>query len=465
MQTFYPRLVLSILCFAWALIPGVQAKESIANRPNIVLIFVDDMGYGDPGCYGGEVISTPNIDALAEAGLRFTQGYTISPVCGPSRVGLLTGMQPSRIGVYWNPDMGAVRPPEGHSLLPEALRDAGYTTGIVGKWNLNNPRWDPLPAEQFFDKTYDVMVWEGDYWPDKSGVYRGVADGNFGSSKTNGTWGPEKDGDEYLTNRLTRHACEFIADQGDRPFFLYLAYNAPHSPLQGWKTHLPKLQGIEGEAQKLYASMVMAVDEGVGKVVAQLDQMKIGENTLIVFASDNGPAVTNFKGLPDSWPRDEMLGSTGGLRGKKGTFFEGGIRVPFIFHWPARFAEPAVLDSAVTTLDLFPTFCAAAGTAVGRETHLDGLNLLPFLSPNTADLPERELIWFSGPSGAVRQGDWKLVFEKKSVVGLYHLAEDPKESQDLSEKNPEIATQLFARAKEWRRQVPPPVTPRKNLKK
>ncbi len=465
MHSFHIRLARWILCFATATISVAQARESIESSPNIVLIFVDDMGYGDPGCYGGEVISTPNIDALAEAGLRFTEGYTISPVCGPSRVGLLTGMQPSRIGVYWNPDMGAVRLPEGHSLFPEVLRAAGYTTGLVGKWNLNNPKWDPMPADRVFDKTYDVMVWEGDYWPDRQGIYRGVADGNFGSSKINGTWGPEKDGDEYLTNRLTRHACEFIAEQSEQPFFLYLAYNAPHSPLQGWKEHLPKLQGIQGEAQKLYASMVMAVDEGVGKVIEELERMKLRENTLIVFASDNGPAVTNFKGLPDAWPRDEMLGSTGGLKGKKGTFFEGGIRVPLIFHWPARFTEPAVFDTAVTTLDLFPTFCAVAGAKVSQETHLDGLNLMPFLYPNSADFPERELFWFSGPSGAVRQGDWKLVFEKKSVVGLYNLAEDPAEAYDLAEKNPEIADRLFARVRDWRRQVPPPVTPRKNLNK
>ena len=176
----------SISCCSAALILAL-ASVSLAVpvesvRPNIILIFVDDMGYGDPGCYGGALVKTPNIDALADGGIRFTQGYSISPVCGPSRVGLLTGMQPSRIGVYWNPDMGAVRLPQGHALLPEALKAAGYRTGIVGKWNLSNPSWDPMPVLRYFDQAYDTMVWEGDYWPDASGNYHGGEDGKYGSS-------------------------------------------------------------------------------------------------------------------------------------------------------------------------------------------------------------------------------------------------------------------------------------------
>lgn len=374
-------------------------------------------------------------------------------------------MQPSRIGVYWNPDMGAVRLPDGHKLLPEALKAAGYRTGLVGKWNLNNPRWDPMPSNRYFDEAYDEMVWEGDYWPDSQGRYHGVEDGNFGSSKTSGIWGPLRDGDEYLTDRLTRHACDFIATQENGPFFLYLAYNAPHSPLQGRKDHLTKLPGVKGEAQKLYASMVMAVDEGVGKVVEELQLMSLDEDTLVIFLSDNGPTITNFKGMPDHWPRDEMLGSTGGLNGKKGTFFEGGIRVPFIFHWPSRFQQPLVYDSAVTTLDLFPTLCAIAGVKVGLETKLDGANLMPFLIPKPSPLPERSLLWFSGTSGAVRRGDWKLVYEKKSVAQLYNLAHDPGETQDLALSEPDTTEQLIALFSDWRQKVPPPVTPRKNLKR
>jgi arylsulfatase A-like enzyme len=159
---------LTLLCLS-----ADSYANTSATKPNIVLIFVDDMGYGDPGCYGGSLVPTPKIDSLTEPGIRFTQGYSISPVCGPSRVGLLSGMQPSRIGVYWNPDMGAVKMPKGHQVLPQALKTAGYSTGLVGKWNLNNPGWDPMPAGDYFDQTYDVMVWEGDYWPNENGAYKG----------------------------------------------------------------------------------------------------------------------------------------------------------------------------------------------------------------------------------------------------------------------------------------------------
>jgi arylsulfatase A-like enzyme len=375
-------------------------------------------------------------------------------------------MQPSRIGVYWNPDMGAVRLPQGHALLPEALKAAGYRTGIVGKWNLSNPSWDPMPVLRYFDQAYDTMVWEGDYWPDASGNYHGVEDGKYGSSKTNAIWGPIHDGDEYLTDRLTRHACTFIAqDAEEEPFFLYLAYNAPHSPLQGRADHLPLLSAIESEAQRLYASMVLAVDEGVGQVVRELERQKIMENTLVLFISDNGPAVTSFKGLPEHWPRDEMLGSTGGLNGKKGTYFEGGIRVPFILHWPAQVEDAFVYDSPVTTLDLFPTLCAIAGTKPSAKTRLDGVNLVPFLLPNQSTLPDRTLLWFSGPSGAVRRGDWKLLFDQDSAPQLYNLEQDPKETMDLAEDESVVVKELSAVVREWRQQVPPPVTPRENLKK
>lgn len=429
------------------------------TKPNIILIFVDDMGYGDPGCYGGSLVPTPHIDALAATGLRFTQGYSISPVCGPSRVGLLSGLQPSRLGVYWNPDMGAVRMPESHPILPEALRTAGYITGLVGKWNLNNPSWDPMPAHNYFDHSYAVMVWEGDYWPDEQGRYKGVDDRNYGSSKQSGLWGPNRAGDEYLTDRLSRHACEFIAEQKDNPFFLMLAYNAPHSPLHGKRAHRNQLEHIQSEALKLYASMVLSVDEGVGRVLETLESGGIRENTLVLFISDNGPALTHFKGMPPSWPRGELLGSTAGLRGNKGTFYEGGIRVPFILNWPAVMTEPRVNHSPITTLDLYPTLCAIAGTKPRSHTQLDGLDLSPLILKQ-AHLTDRRLLWFSGDSGAVRDGNWKFYFSPKDGASLFNLDQDPGETNDRSAEAPEIATQLATYIEAWREQIPPPVTPR-----
>ncbi len=449
-----------VLTFWIALQPLELPAQTSTEKPNIILIFVDDMGYADPGCYGGELVPTPHIDSLAENGLRFTQGYSISPVCGPSRVGLLSGLQPSRIGVYWNPDMGAVRMPKDHKILPEALKKLGYTTGLVGKWNLNNPSWDPMPAEKYFDYTYDVMVWEGDYWPDDNGNYKGVNDRNYGSSKKSGVWGPVKEGDEYLTDRLGRHACEFITQEKDNPFFLMLAYNAPHSPLQGKSEDLKKLKHIESEALKHYASMVMAIDEGIGRVIETLDVAGIRENTMLVFVSDNGPALTTFKGMPEDWPRGEMLGSTGGLRGQKGTYWDGGIRVPFIISWPGSDDRGAVTDTPVTTLDLYPTFCAFGGLDSSQESELDGVNLLPVIEGKHTRLAPRDILWFSGDSGALRRGDWKLVFNPKDGEQLFDLSVDPNETEDRSLAHPQITKNLLSTISQWRKNIPPPITTR-----
>ncbi|CAI8313747.1 MAG: Arylsulfatase [Opitutia bacterium UBA7350] len=421
------------------------------------------MGYGDPGCYGGTLVPTPHIDSLAHQGLRFTQGYTISPVCGPSRVGLLSGLYPSRLGVYWNPDMGAVQMPKEHKVLPQALKTSGYTTGLVGKWNLNNPSWDPMPAANYFDYTYDVMVWEGDYWPDEKGNYKGVDDRNYGSNKISGVWGPTRAGDEYLTDRLSRHACEFIKQEKDNPFFLMLAYNAPHSPLQGKREHQEKLQHIKSEALKLYASMIMAIDAGIGAVLQQLDETGIRKNTIVVFVSDNGPALTQFKGMPKDWPRGEILGSTGGMRGQKGTYWEGGIRVPFIINWPTLGNRSDVIDTPVTTLDLYPTFCIMAGIDPSSYAELDGMSLIPLIQGKKSQLNSRSILWFSGSSGALRRGNWKLVFNPKEEPQLFNLSNDPYETENLSLQEPQIMKNLRSIVRAWRKNIPPAITPRKNL--
>ena len=435
--------------------------HSSGLRPNIILICVDDMGYGDLSCYGGGHVETPNIDSLAESGIRFTEGYTVSPVCGPSRVGLLTGMQPSRIGVYWNSDMGAVRVPRGHQTLSELMKSAGYTTALVGKWNLNNPAWNPMPAKRYFDYVYDEMVWEGDYWPNKNGAYHGVEDGKYGSSKTNNIWGPLEEGDEYLTDRLSRHACEFVSAQTKQnPFFLYLSYNAPHSPLQGKSEHLSELSHIDSEPLRLYASMILAIDEGVGDLLSTLEGNMLRENTVILFVSDNGPARTTFKGMPEHWPRGEMLGSTAGLRGYKGTFYEGGLRVPFIFSWPHKIDTAITSNYPVTTLDITPTLSTLAGASLDHQRAVDGLDLSLLFSKMPEFMEPRTLLWFAGTSGAVRAGDWKLVHNRKGEHELFNLRTDPMEQEDLSTSNSDKFEQMSNFYSDWAQQVPPPVTPR-----
>jgi arylsulfatase A-like enzyme len=436
--------------------------------PNIVLIFADDMAYGDASCYGGDLIETQNIDKLADEGIKFDTAYSISPVCGPSRVGLLTGTYPGRSGVYWNPDMGGVQLSDDRPILPIQLKKAGYKTAIVGKWNLDNPSWNPMPVEKYFDHTANTMVWEGDYWPDASGHYHGVNDDKYGSTKTNNIWGPTSKGDIYLTDLLTQSACDFIDKNSDAPFFLYLSYNAPHSPLQGKLSHKKRLSHIKSEALKLYASMLLAVDEGVGQVLDTLDKKDIKKDTVVIFLSDNGPAKTNFKGLPKEWPRGEMLGSTNGLRGHKGEYFEGGIRVPFIVSWPGNINLGETSNTPISSLDIYPTLSAIAGIDLPNSEPFEGVNLLPLLMDKKSEISRDHFFWAGGRigknTGAILKDDWKLVINHKGKDFLFNLENDPNERINLIANYPNRSNALRSIFKNTLDEMPEPLTDRSKLK-
>ena len=338
------------LLFATATVLLLNVCDAAEKRPNLLLIFVDDLGYGDLGCYGGEVILTPNIDALAAGGVRLTSGYVTAAVCGPSRLGLLSGAYQQRFGVYWNEDLWekfGLEIPASHKLLPETLSAAGYVTGHVGKWNIT-----PQPLD-YFDQACAVMNWKGAYYPDADGNYLGV-DGPDFRMEPHG-WGPKRQGDEYLTDRLTRHAVDFLDRHSQEPFFLYLAYNAPHTPLQAdrkFKKMFPDLD----EPNQIYAGMVSSLDENIGQVLRKLKQLGLEQNTLVAFASDNGPALgaPYLKGWHDNWPAETLLGSAGPLRGHKAQRNEGGIRIPFILRWPNRVAAGRTYDHPVSTLGPLP---------------------------------------------------------------------------------------------------------------
>jgi arylsulfatase A-like enzyme len=436
--------------------------------PNIVLIFADDMAYGDASCYGGDLIETQNIDKLADEGIKFDTAYSISPVCGPSRVGLLTGTYPGRSGVYWNPDMGGVQLSDDRPILPIQLKKAGYKTAIVGKWNLDNPSWNPMPVEKYFDHTANTMVWEGDYWPDASGHYHGVNDDKYGSSKTNNIWGPLSEGQTYLTDLLSQSACDFINQNSETPFFLYLAYNAPHSPLQGKKEHKPSLEHIESEALKLYASMLLSIDEGVGLVLDTLEANGIKENTMIIFLSDNGPARTNFKGLPKAWSRNQMLGSTHGLRGHKGNYFEGGIRIPFIVSWPQEIPAGQSTHDPISSLDIYPSLSALANLNLPESHSFEGINLLPIFKGTASSKYRAPMFWAGGKigknTGAIRDGDWKLILNYKGEDFLFNLLKDPQEKYDLKTKHPKHYQDLKSLFREILVTLPEPKTNRSQLK-
>jgi arylsulfatase A-like enzyme len=272
----------------WAacLLATALAAFGAASRPNIVLILADDLGYGDIGAYGGKDVPTPNIDRLAREGVKFTDAYVTSPACAPSRLSLMAGAYPQRFGMTWNDDRSAHRLPDSQRLLPELLRTAGYRTGLIGKWNIIRP------AEKVFDEVHDFIEWESDFWSQPDGRYIGsnaTTNPGFRSSKTQ-FWGPVREGDEYLTDRLGRRAVDFIDRHAAKPFFLYVGFNAVHSPWQGRKSDQARFAHLPHEVLQLYASMIAGMDDAVGRILAALRERGLEENTLVLFLSDNGPA-------------------------------------------------------------------------------------------------------------------------------------------------------------------------------
>ena len=439
---------LSALCLA----PAFCAE----SRPNIILILADDMGYGDPGCYGGTLAPTPAIDSLARDGVRCTDGYVTAPVCAPSRCGIMTGAYNQRFGIQWNEDRSKYSV-GSHKLMPQTLKAAGYVTGHIGKWNVG------ADIAGCFDETCDTVDWEADYFPGADGKYFGVDDPvNNASSKRQGVWGPERPGEEYLTDRIGRHAVEFVEKHKAQPFFLYLAFNAVHSPWSAKTADREKFAHIKEPPLNFYAAMIASLDENIGRVLAKLKEAGLAQNTLVVFVSDNGPAMgkSSIKVWPESWPKEILVGSAGPLSGHKAQFFEGGIREPFILRWPAKLKAGQTYRQPVSTMDFYATFCAASGALVPAGTKLDGVNLLPYLSGEKAGAPHEVLFWKNGDQGAVRQGDWKLVISTwQPKLQLFDLADDIGEKHDLANENPELVAKLQKAWSVWSAPLPPRANP------
>ena len=445
---------LMIILFCVTLFAGCsktqRQEEMNKDKPNILMILVDDLGYGDIGCYGGKNIPTPNIDRLASEGVRFTDAHVMCSVCGPSRVALLTGRYQQRMGVYWNPDLWQRNnwgPPDSILLLPQVMKKAGYTTGHIGKWNVTP---EALP---YVDECYDLMNWKGAYYPNDTGVYLGVDSPDF-REEPNG-WGPPKPGDEYLTDRLTRHAMEFIEKHQAGPFFLYLAYNAPHTPLQADIKYREIFKHLENEPNRIYAGMVSSVDENIGKLLQKLNELGIDQNTIIAFTSDNGPAYWRSydRGWPEEWPLT-LIGSAGELRGNKGQRYEGGHREPFIIRWPGELKPGQVYDKTTSTMDLLPTFLTATKREVSDELYLDGVDLLPYLKGEKQQSPHDTLFWMTHNQGAVRAGEWKMIFSSATDVQLFNLKNDLSEEENVADKYPDIVQQLLVDWKNWNEPFP-----------
>ena len=430
-------------------VAALRAADTSA-KPDIVLIFADDFGYGDSGCYGSTLVPTPAIDSIARNGMRCTDGYVTAPVCAPSRCGIMTGSYNQRFGMQWNEDRRLYKLGE-HQLLPQALRAAGYVTGHIGKWNI------PVDARECFDEVHDLIDWEADYFPDANGHYHGVdSETEFASSKVQGVWGPERPGEEYLTDRIGRHAVEFIEKhkRGDKPFFLYLAFNAVHTPLHAKKECAARFGNLPVPLN-FYAPMVASMDENIGRVLAALP-----DDALVVFTSDNGPAKMPVRNWPDGWPVDVLAGSAGPLNGHKAQFLEGGIREPFLLRWPAKLRPGSVYHQPVSTMDIYATLCAAADAPIPSGTKLDGVNLLPFLTGEENGAPHDILFWKNGENGAVREGDWKLLVSQwRPKLQLFNLADDIGEKRDLADDKPELAERLHKAWLDWSAKLPPRANP------
>lgn len=416
---------------------SAAAPASRNNRPNIVLIVADDLGYGDLGCYGNREIPTPNIDALAAGGIRFTDAYVTASVCSPSRAGLLTGRYQQRFGHEYNG--GAVSPanretfglPVGERTVADELKSAGYATGIIGKWHLGiADKFHPL-RRGFTDCFCFLEAWH--FYVNLPGDHRIL----YRNEK------PAAETGDYLTEVLTREAESFIDRHRDRPFFLYLSYNAPHTPLQATRKYLDRFASVADEKRRTYMAMVSALDDGVGRVRAKLRELGLEENTLVIFLSDNGA------------PTSETTGSNAPLSGRKGQVMEGGIRVPFMASWKGRI-QPAVCRTPVISLDIYSTALALAEVAPPSNRVIDGVSLLPLLENPSAkrDLHET-LFWRMGAEAAVRRGNWKLVRSGGGRWRLFDLGSDAGETKDLAESKPEMVRELMTAYRGWETQLRP----------
>ncbi|TWU65831.1 Arylsulfatase precursor [Crateriforma conspicua] len=414
-----------------------------AQRPNVVLIVADDLGYSDVGFNGCKEIPTPNLDALADRGVVFECGYASHPYCSPSRAGLLTGRYQQRFGHECNPEpsesFDASPNPPGLPLteqtIADRLRASGYSTAAIGKWHLGD-QTQYWPNRRGFDHWFGFSGGGLSYWGDL---------GNKPASMAvhRGDTPVDRKSLTYLTDDFSEEAVRFVQRPSDQPFFLYLAYNAPHAPDQATRKHLEKTAHIEYGGRAVYGAMVAGMDEGIGKVVDALERSGKLDNTLIVFFSDNGGRKEHAMNFP--------------YRGHKGMLFEGGIRVPFVISWPAGIAPGQRVADPVTSLDLCPTILAATSTDVDAD-ELDGVNLMPMLDGSRpGPFPARTLFWRYAMGDdqygyAVRYGDWKLVDSGyKNRKLLFDLSRDPWERDDLADGNPQKVQELSSLIRQWDR--------------
>lgn len=413
------------------------------KRPNILFILADDMGYGDLGCYGSTQVKTPTLDALAENGVRFTNGYVSASVCAPSRAGLLTGRYQERFGFEHNLDSPHYIKPEkvgiplDEILISDRLKKLGYRTGMIGKWHVGHHLKEHHPNARGFDYFFGMLGGGHSYWPTVKKNQLLINRDKITKVRT-----------PYLTDWFSLEAEDFIDRNKKTPWFLYLSYNTPHTPMQAKEEDLAAYAHITPKRRQIYCAMQKSMDDNIAKIVQKLKDTQQLENTLVVFCSDNGGSVTASSAI------------NAPLNGMKGSFLEGGLRVPMIMHWPKGLKAGKTYTKPVITLDFTPTFVGIAGGKIEEETigsgkraykrKRDGVDLMPFLQTDSNKAPHKALYWRMALRGsAILSGNWKLIQTPHHPTMLFDLSKDIAEQNNLASSMPDKVAELTNQYATW----------------
>ena len=419
--------------------------------PNVIVIISDDQGYADVGFHVSNEIFTPNIDRIAKNGVVFSEGYVSYAVCSPSRAGLITGRYQNRFGYSRNillaPNDSLMGLPLSEQTLPDVLNNVDYKTKAIGKWHLGAHK-SLVPEKRGFDEFFGFLIGGHRYFPEDLTLNdlteaRRQMDGYITKIYDNGKRINTK---KYLTEELSDNAVKFIEDNSDNPFFLYLSYNAPHTPLQATTKDLERNKHIDIEKRQTYAAMVSSMDDGIGLILDKLEQKNIFENTIVFFFSDNGGV--EWYNFSDNGP----------LRGIKGDFFEGGIRVPFAMQWPNKIEPGTIYDKPIIALDIFATVASAAKAEKYIKNEIDGVNLIPYLSGNKSGLPHEYLYWKNPDKDidVIRDERYKYLRIKNDEY-IFDLKNDISEESNIIDLSKPIYDRLKSQFKLWEKDMIDPV--------